>query len=147
GGLPRGRMTELVGPRSAGRTGLACAVAAGATRAGEAIAWIDPEDALDPAAAAAAGIVLERTLWGRPRRGVDAYRAAAIVLAAGGFGLVVVDATASTPTVPRPEMLARSVERARTALLVLAVRPATGSGAALVLALHPRRVRWSGGSG
>src|SRR5262245_29736828 len=48
GGLPYGRMTELVGARSAGRTGLACHIAASATRAGETIAWVDPEDALDP---------------------------------------------------------------------------------------------------
>src|SRR5262245_55194698 len=42
GGLPRGRVSELSGPRSAGRTGLGCAIAAAATRAGETIAWVDP---------------------------------------------------------------------------------------------------------
>src|SRR6185369_17623498 len=60
GGLPRGRITELAGARSTGRTGLACTIAAAATRAGETIAWIDPADALDPAGAAAAGIALAR---------------------------------------------------------------------------------------
>src|SRR6476659_2000580 len=60
GGLPRGRLTELVGPPGTGRTGLACTIAAHATRAGETIAWIDPDDALDPAAVASAGVVLER---------------------------------------------------------------------------------------
>src|ERR1043166_1688970 len=61
GGLPRGRVTELGGGRSTGRTGLACAIAARATAAGETIGWIDPADALDPEAATAAGIALART--------------------------------------------------------------------------------------
>src|SRR5512147_3220811 len=58
GGLPRGRVTELVGARSTGRTGLACEVLAGATRRGEITAWVDLEDALDPGALAAAGVLL-----------------------------------------------------------------------------------------
>ena len=81
GGLPRGRVTELTGPRSAGRTGLACAIAAAATRAGETIAWVDPEDALEPETAAA-----RRDRAGRARSGcgrasaADALRAAEILL-------------------------------------------------------------------
>src|SRR5262245_9711192 len=74
GGLPRGRVTELAGPPSAGRTGLACAVAGCATHRGETIAWVDPADALDPETAAAAGVVLGRTLWVRPRSLPDALR-------------------------------------------------------------------------
>src|SRR5436309_2417080 len=144
GGVPRGRVTELVGPPSAGRTGLACAIAAHATRNGETIAWIDPEDALDPAASAAAGMVLERTLWVRPRSVADAYRAAAIVLGAGGFGLVVLDLTRPACSSPR---LARSAERTCTSLLILAARPVTGADAALVLEVGARRTRWSGGAG
>src|SRR5437667_410415 len=52
GGLPRGRVTELAGSPSTGRTGLACAIAATATRAGETIAWVEPADAPDPGSAA-----------------------------------------------------------------------------------------------
>src|SRR6516164_4843440 len=66
GGLPRGRVTELVGTPGAGRTGLACAMAAAATAGGETIAWVDPADGLDPETAAAAGVGLARTLWVRP---------------------------------------------------------------------------------
>src|SRR5262249_61495230 len=102
GGLPRGRVTELVGPPSTGRTGLATTIAARATRSGETIAWIDPEDVLDPAAATAAGVVLERTLWVRPRSAADAFRAAAIVLGAGGVGLGLVGLT--RPAVPAPRL-------------------------------------------
>ena len=149
GGIPRGRITELAGPRSAGRTGLAAAVAASATRAGETIAWVDPEDALDPAAFAAAGIALARLLWVRPRGVPDALRAAEILLGAGGFGLVLLDtdavsADADARAWPR---LARAAERTRSALLVVARRRAAGTFAAVGLELGARRVRWSGGPG
>src|SRR5690349_19077085 len=73
GGLPHGRVTELAGAPSTGRTGLACAVAAAATGAGETIAWVDPQDALEPEAAAAAGVALARLLWVRPRSMSDAF--------------------------------------------------------------------------
>jgi hypothetical protein len=147
GGLPRGRLTELAGRRSSGRTGLACAIAAAATQAGETVAWIDPDDALDPEAAEAAGVALVRTLWVRARNAADAFRAAEIVLGAGGFGLVVLDvdsARAASGVWPR---LARAAERARSVLL--AVTPSRGAGtfAALGLELTGRRVHWSGGPG
>ncbi|TMA47994.1 MAG: hypothetical protein E6J81_07005 [Deltaproteobacteria bacterium] len=147
GGIPRGRITELAGPRSAGRTGLAAAIAASATRAGETIAWVDPEDALDPEAAAAAGIALARLLWVRPRGVPDALRAAEILLGAGGFGLVLLDVdpvNASARAWPR---LARAAERTRSGLLVVAPRRAAGTFAAVGLELGARRVRWTGGPG
>ena len=147
GGIPRGRITELAGPRSAGRTGLAAAIAASATRAGETIAWVDPEDALDPEAAAAAGLALARLLWVRPRGVPDALRAAEILLGAGGFGLVLLDVdpvNASARAWPR---LARAAERTRSGLLVVAPRRAAGTFAAVGLELGARRVRWTGGPG
>src|SRR5262245_21827212 len=124
GGLPRGRVTELAGPPSAGRTGLACAIAGWATRRGETIAWVDPADVRDPETAAAAGVVLGRTLWARPRGVPDALRAAELVLGAGGFGLVVLDVGAgtgrsATRVWPR---LARAAERTGAVLLVIAPR-------------------------
>ena len=148
GGLPRGRVSELTGARSTGRTALACAIAAGATAAGEAIAWIDPEDALEPDAAARSGLVLERTLWVRPRSLDDAVRAADLLLAAGGFALVVLDVAESPP---QPHVhwtrLSRAAERTRSALLVLGKRPHAGAVAALGLEVTARRVRWSDGPG
>src|SRR5213593_4315800 len=110
GGLPRGRVSELAGPPSTGRTGLACAIVAAATRAGETIAWVDPADALEPEAAAAAGIALARLLWVRPRSVSDAFRAAEILLGAGGFGLVVLDVDARRAR-PRAGRAARALER------------------------------------
>src|SRR2546422_2899246 len=144
GGIPRGRITELAGPRSAGRTGLAAAIAASATRAGETIAWVDPEDALDPEAAAAAGIALARLLWVRPRGVPDALRAAEILLGATGFGLVAIDVGDARSPCPPPgwPRLARAAERSGTALLVIEPRRQAGTFAALGLEVTDRRARW-----
>jgi RecA/RadA recombinase len=146
GGLPRGRVTELTGARSAGRTGLACRIAAGATRAGETIAWVDPDDALDPEAASAAGVALSRTLWVRPRDVGCALHATEILLGAGGFGLVVLDLDAAhTTRVTAWTRLARAAERTRSTLLVLGAVRSGRSCVALALELVGRRVRWSTG--
>ena len=147
GGLPRGRVTELAGAPSTGRTGLACAIAAAATRAGETIAWIDPADALEPEAAAAAGIALARLLWVRAPNVSNAFRAADILLGAGGFGLVVLDVDAPRASASVWPRLARTAERTRSTLLVVAPRREAGTFAALGLELTGRRVRWSGGPG
>jgi hypothetical protein len=147
GGLPRGRITELAGPRSTGRTGLACAIAATATARGETIAWIDPADSLEPDTAAKAGVELTHTLWVRPRSTEDALRAAEIVLGAGGFGLVVLDTDATRSGAGRWPRLARVAERTRSTLLVVTPRRDAGTFAALGLELTARRVRWSGGPG
>jgi hypothetical protein len=150
GGLPRGRVTELAGARSAGRTGLACRIAASATSAGETIAWVDPDDALDPEAATAAGVTLARTLWVRPRDVADAFGAVEILLGAGGFGLVVLDLGSQPGGATRFTSwtrLARAAERTRSTLLVLTAGSQAGACAALRLELTGRRVRWSGGPG
>jgi len=150
GGLPRARVTELTGARSSGRTGLACRIAAVATHAGETIAWIDPENALDPASATAAGIALARTLWVRPRDRDQAARATEIVLGVGGFGLVVLDlGTRAELPVTRAlwPRLAQAAERGRATLLVSSARPTVGATAALGLTVTGRRVGWSGGPG
>jgi hypothetical protein len=121
GGLPRGQVSELVGPRSSGRTSAACAVMAGATGRGELVALVDTLDRFDPASGAAAGIDFSRLLWvrgddvplgrlslapdwepsrpqpGRGRRSLAAraldraIKALNLVLQSGGFGLVIID--------------------------------------------------------
>src|SRR4030095_15259417 len=108
------------GARSAGRTGLACRIAAAATRSGETIAWVDPDDALDPEAAGAAGVALSRTLWVRPRDVGGALHASEILLGAGGFGLVVLDLdVAHTTRVTAWTRLARAPGGTRSDRLVL----------------------------
>jgi len=149
GGLPRGRLTELAGARSTGRTGLACVIAGAATRAGETIAWVDPENGLEPEAVAEAGVLLTHTLWVRPRGERDALRAAELLLGAGGFGLVVLD-LGSVETAERGApwpRLVHAAERTGSALLLVAAQRLAGACAALGLELHARQVRWSDGPG
>ena len=63
GGLPRGHLSELVGPRSSGRLAIAVSALAGATARGEAVALIDPLDMFDPVSAVGSGVDFERMLW------------------------------------------------------------------------------------
>ncbi|HXD74349.1 MAG TPA: hypothetical protein VN628_11455 [Vicinamibacterales bacterium] len=105
GGIPRGQVSELVGPRSSGRTALMLRMLAAATARGELVALVDALDMLDVESAAAAGLDLDRLLWVRgfvvPNPGmcrdsnlramVQAVRALTLVLSAGNFGLVVFD--------------------------------------------------------
>jgi hypothetical protein len=112
GGLPRGRLTELAGRRSTGRTSLACAMAAHATQRGEIVGWVDSTDALDPETLVTTGIAPTRVLWVRPRTEHDAPRAAELLLGAGGFGLVVLDlAEAASPSAVSWPRLVHAAER------------------------------------
>lgn len=65
GGLPVGAISELVGPPSSGRTSTALAFLAQRTLQGQVCAWVDVQDAFDPASAAANGVALEQVLWVR----------------------------------------------------------------------------------
>src|SRR5207245_7335383 len=101
GGFPRGQLSELVGPRSSGRTSLLQQMLAAATARGELVALIDALDMLDVASAAAAGIHLDRLLWIRgtvishpglcrdanQRALEQAITALTLVLQAGNFAL------------------------------------------------------------
>src|SRR6185369_15111037 len=105
GGIPRGHVSELIGPRSSGRTALLLRLLAAATARGELVALVDALDMLDIESAAGAGIDLDRLLWVRghvvPNPGlcrdlnqralVQAVRALTLVLEAGNFGLVAFD--------------------------------------------------------
>ena len=106
GGIPRGQVSELIGPRSSGRTSLLVRMLAAATARGELVALIDALDMFDVESAADAGIDLDRLLWIRgfvvPNPGlcrdlnqramVQAIRAFTLILQAGQFGLVAFDA-------------------------------------------------------
>lgn len=149
GGLPRGRITELSGRCSVGRTALAAQVVAAATRRGETVAWIDPTDRLEPESLTGAGTQLGRVLWVRPLTPPDALRAADLLLRTGGFGLIVLDLDVVAPprTVGAWSRLRQAVEQARSVLLVWSnVRLVNGS-AALVLELSAECVRWRCGIG
>jgi hypothetical protein len=95
GGLSRGHLSEVVGPRSAGRTTILCHAMAAAVERGEAVALIDPCDRFDPESASGLGLDLRRLLWvrgaGGGSCGLTALKATNLVLQAGNFGLVALD--------------------------------------------------------
>ena len=91
GGLPRGRLSELVGRGAFGAARLAQRLLAGVTAEANFAAWVDVADTFDPASASAAGIALHRLLWVRPPDLVAAFAATEILLATGGFALVLLD--------------------------------------------------------
>ena len=65
GGIPRGHLSEVTGPRSSGRLAILVSALAGATARGETVALVDPLDMFDPVSASAAGIDFQRMLWVR----------------------------------------------------------------------------------
>jgi hypothetical protein len=155
GGWPQGRVAEITGAPSSGRTAVAAATVAAATARGELVGWVDGPEAFDPASAGAAGVDLGRVLWVRPRSAEEAVRAAELLLEVCGFTVVVVDVTGMAP-VRRGAgerrgtlglRLARSAERAGSVALVLAERPWAGAHAGVSVTLGPGEPRWGGGEG
>jgi len=150
GGLPRGALTEIVGPASSGRTSLLLAILAEATRRQEVCAVVDASDAFDPAAAGG-GVDLSRLLWvrcgGNPEH---ALRAADLLVQGGGFGCVALDLGDIPPRVVRRIPLAcwfrlqRAVENTPTMLVALEQVSCAPSCASLVLGMKPQRLNWSG---
>jgi len=102
GGVPRGRLSELIGHGSAGTTSIAQRLLAGVTAEAGFAAWVDVADAFDPVSASAAGVVLDRLLWVRPPDLIAAFAAAEILLATGGFALVLLDTSGMPEATPRP---------------------------------------------
>ncbi len=145
GGLPCGRISEILGALSCGKTSLLLALLAAATRRGEVTACVDVADALHPAAVAAAGADLQRLLWVRPPSAQDAVRCTELLLQAGGLGIVALDFGTSPPRRLREHIwprLRHAAELSHTPLLILAPRGITGSFATLAVQLRQYRVLW-----
>jgi hypothetical protein len=148
GGFPRGRLSEITGPPSSGRTSLAVALAATATRAGEFVAWVDPADALDPASLEEARVDVERVLWVRPGGPREALACAERLLVARGFALVVLDLQTSAPSSASPARaawlrLTRLASASATALVLLGREPLGGPCSALAVDLRATRLRFA----
>jgi hypothetical protein len=165
GGVPRGQLSELVGPRSSGRTTVLLQMMAAATARGEIVALVDTCDRLDVASAEAAGVDFNRLLW---IRGTDAsalrspepaarspldraVKALNLILQAGGFSLVAMD-LADVPLreitqVPFSTWLRvqRTIEGSDTACVLLAPEPIARSAGGLTLTLTGRS-SWAGTS-
>ena len=102
GGLPRGRVTEVFGPESSGKTTLALHVVAEAQRTGGLCAFIDAEHALDPVYARAIGVDVDALLLSQPDTGEQALEIADVLIRSGAIDVVVVDSVAALT--PRAEI-------------------------------------------
>jgi RecA/RadA recombinase len=146
GGFPRGRLSEIAGAASSGRTSLALALLAHSTGAGEVTALVDCADAFDPSSAHNAGVLLDRVLWVRTPRIPQALRCAERLLEAHGFALVLLDlAIPDLRSVPATALrLARRAESTGTALVALTQARALGTAAEVAIELAPARTRFTG---
>lgn len=102
GGLPKGRVTEIYGPESSGKTTLALHVVAEAQRAGGSAAFIDAEHALDTSYAGRLGVDIDNLLVSQPDFGEQALEIAEILIRSGGVDVIVIDSVAAL--VPRAEI-------------------------------------------
>jgi len=165
GGWRRGEVSEIVGPRSSGRTSLLLSTCAAATAGGGLVGFVDAVDRFDPVGAAEAGVDLDRVLWVRgPSLTVEsarpdvvgqavhrALRALDLIVRAGGFAVAVLD-VADVParglrTLPWTTWLRLAhANEGRDTVCLLAGETAMGRsarGVSLALAPAPR---WSGTS-
>ena len=102
GGLPRGRVVEIYGPESSGKTTLALHVLAQAQKQGGEVAFVDAEHALDPTYARALGVNVEDMLISQPDTGEQALEITEALVRSGAIDVVVVDSVAAL--VPRAEI-------------------------------------------
>jgi recombination protein RecA len=102
GGLPRGRVVEIYGPESSGKTTVALHAVANAQRAGGIVAFIDAEHALDPDYAKALGVDTDALLVSQPDSGEQALEIADMLVRSGALDLIVIDSVAAL--VPRAEI-------------------------------------------
>jgi recombination protein RecA len=102
GGIPRGRITEIYGPESSGKTTLCLHVIANAQRAGGVAAFIDAEHALDIEYARKLGVDVENLLVSQPDTGEQALEIAELLIRSGAVDVVVIDSVAAL--VPRAEI-------------------------------------------
>jgi recombination protein RecA len=102
GGIPRGRITEIFGPESSGKTTVCQHVLAEAQKLGGVVAFIDVEHALDPIYARACGVDVDNLLVSQPDTGEQALEITETLIRSGGVDCVVVDSVAAL--VPRAEI-------------------------------------------
>ena len=128
GGIPRGRITEIFGPESSGKTTLCQHVLAEAQRRGGVVAFIDVEHALDPGYARACGVNVDELLVSQPDTGEQALEITETLIRSGGIDCVVVDSVAAL--VPRAEIegeMGDSFVGIQARLMSQALRKLTGA--------------------
>src|SRR5471032_1921318 len=128
GGLPRGRVVEIFGPESSGKTTLALHVVAEAQKKGGTCAFIDAEHALDPVYARKLGVNIENLLISQPDAGEQALEIADTLVRSGAIDVLVIDSVAAL--VPRAELegeMGDSHMGVHARLMSQALRKLTGS--------------------
>jgi recombination protein RecA len=128
GGIPRGRITEVFGPESSGKTTLCQHVIAEAQHKGGVAAFIDVEHALDPGYARACGVNVDELLVSQPDTGEQALEITETLIRSGGIDVVVVDSVAAL--VPRAEIegeMGDSFVGIQARLMSQALRKLTGA--------------------
>ncbi len=128
GGLPRGRVVEIYGPESSGKTTLALHVIAQAHAGGGTCAFIDAEHALDPGYARKLGVDLDELLISQPDAGEQALEIADTLVRSGAIDVLVIDSVAAL--VPRAELegeMGDSLPGLHARLMSQALRKLTGS--------------------
>ncbi|MEO7333434.1 MAG: recombinase RecA, partial [Gemmatimonadales bacterium] len=128
GGVPRGRITEIFGPESSGKTTLCYHIAANAQRAGGIVAFIDAEHALDPTYARNVGLNVDELLVSQPDTGEQALEITETLIRSGGVDCVVLDSVAAL--VPRAEIegdMGDSFVGLQARLMSQALRKLTGA--------------------
>ncbi len=128
GGVPRGRITEIYGPESSGKTTLCYHIAANAQRAGGIVAFIDAEHALDPGYAKNLGVNVDDLLVSQPDTGEQALEIAETLIRSNGVDVVIIDSVAAL--VPRAEIegeMGDSFMGLQARLMSQALRKLTGA--------------------
>jgi recombination protein RecA len=128
GGLPKGRIVEIYGPESSGKTTLALHVVAEAQKKGGACAFVDAEHALDPAYARKLGVDINNLLISQPDAGEQALEIADTLVRSGAIDVLVIDSVAAL--VPRAELegeMGDSLPGLQARLMSQALRKLTAS--------------------
>src|SRR5271170_6591316 len=128
GGLPRGRVIEIYGPESSGKTTLALHVVAEAQKKGGIAAYIDAEHALDPIYARKLGVDIDEMLISQPDTGEQALEITDTLVRSGGVDIVVIDSVAAlTPKAELEGEMGDSLPGLQARLMSQALRKLTGS--------------------
>ncbi len=128
GGLPRGRVTEIYGPESSGKSTLATHVVAEAQRNGGICAYIDAEHAMDPVYARAIGVDVDELLISQPDTGEQALEIADTLVRSGAIDVIVIDSVAAlTPRVELEGEMGQSHVGLQARLMSQALRKLTSN--------------------
>lgn len=150
-GCPRGRITEITGPRSSGRTTLLLSILAEATRLDEFCAVVDTANSFDPASAEAAGVNLRRLVWIRCNGNAEqAIKSADLLVHSGGFGVIALDLCDVTARIANRIPLSwwyrfrRAIENTPSVFVILEKEPTAKACASLLIEMKREQAVFTG---